>query len=416
MARQIIIIDDNVSDSNEIKRLLSGFGADIIQALRICSAKELLTKFKTGDIVICDFKLADGNAVELMEWLDHKNIGCNVFVITDVETVADAVTSFRPGAKDYINKRLIRELLIPEIKTLIGRDYDDNFPLLFSRKSDGCLRAYSAAHIVAPTNLNVLIVGENGIGKEPLAQEIYDISAKSNKPCVLLDCGTLHYLSLNHNAKQPMTLLDAVTAQFRKALGGTVILDNVQLLSLDMQSIVLHVLANSKHDTRIIATATPDITEMVAEGSFLSALFYKIKEFTITLPPLRECQDDIPLLADFYLRHYNIEFGKNIKQFDASAQKEMRLHSWPGNIRELKHVVRVAVLKTRGDIITKNNLELDIPASLVKMNFRLDDTSFEKAKITAAIAHTGGNMAQAARLLGITEKTLLIKRKKHGLK
>ena len=94
----------------------------------------------------------------------------------------------------------------------------------------------------------------------------------------------------------------------------------------------------------------------------------------------------------------------------------LRLHSWPGNIHELKHVVRVAVLKTRGDIITKNNLELDTPASLVKMSFRLDDTSFEKAKITAAIAHTGGNMAQAARLLGITEKTLLIKRKKHGLK
>ncbi len=214
-----------------------------------------------------------------------------------------------------------------------------------------------------------------------------------------------------------MTLLDAVTAQFRKAQGGTVILDNVQLLSQDMQSIVIHILANSKHETRIIATATPDITEMVAEGSFLSVLFYKIKEFTITLPPLCECQDDdIPLLADFYLRHYNTEFGKNIKRFDASAQKAMRLHSWPGNIRELKHVVRVAVLKTRGDIITNNNLELDTPASSAHMNFNLDDSGIEKAKITAAIAHTGGNMAQAARLLGITEKTLLIKRKKHGLK
>lgn len=416
MMRQILIIDDNVSDSNEIKRLLAGFGAEIYQSLRIGMAKEDLMKFDRGDIVICDFKLPDGNAIELMEWLDRKDVGCSVFVITDVETVADAVTSFRAGAKDYINKRLIRELLIPKIKTLIGKDHDDNFPLLFSRKSDGCLRAYSAAHIVAPTNLNVLIVGESGVGKEPLAQEIYDVSAKNNKPCVLLDCGTLHYLSLNHNPKRPMTLLDAVTAQFRKAQGGTVILDNVQLLSPDMQSIILHILANSNHDTRIIATATPDITEMVVEGSFLSALFYKIKEFTITLPPLCECQDDIPLLADFYLRHYNTEFGKNIKRFDTSAQKEMRLHSWPGNIRELKHVVRVAVLKTRGDIITKNNLELDIPASLVKMNFRLDDTSFEKAKITAAIAHTGGNMAQAARLLDITEKTLLIKRKKHGLK
>ena len=416
MMRQILIIDDNVSDSNEINRLLAGFGAEIYQSLRIGMAKEDLMKFDRGDIVICDFKLPDGNAIELMEWLDRKDVGCSVFVITDVETVADAVASFRAGAKDYINKRLIRELLIPKTKTLIGRENDDNFPLLFSRKSDGCLRAYSAAHIVAPTNLNVLIVGESGVGKEPLAQEIYDVSAKSNKPCVLLDCGTLHYLSLNHNPKQPMTLLDAVTAQFRKAQGGTVILDNVQLLSPDMQSIVLHVLANSKHDTRIIATSTPDITEMVAEGSFLSALFYKIKEFTITLPPLCECQDDIPLLADFYLRHYNTVFGKNIKRFDVSAQKEMRLHSWPGNIRELKHVVRVAVLKTRGNIITKNNLELDTPASRVKMNLRLDDTSFEKAKITAAIAHTGGNMAQAARLLGITEKTLLIKRKKHGLK
>lgn len=416
MMRQILIIDDNVSDSNEIKRLLAGFGAEIYQSLRIGMAKEDLMKFDRGDIVICDFKLPDGNAIELMEWLDRKDVGCSVFVITDVETVADAVASFRAGAKDYINKRLIRELLIPEIKTLIGRDSDNNFPLLFSRKSDGCLRAYSAAHIVSPTNLNVLIIGESGVGKEPLAQEIYDVSTKSNKPCVLLDCGTLHYLSLNHNPKQPMTLLDAVTAQFRKAQGGTVILDNVQLLSPDMQSIVLHVLANSKHDTRIIATATPDITEMVAEGSFLSALFYKIKEFTITLPPLCECQDDIPLLADFYLRHYNTEFGKNIKRFDASAQKEMRLHSWPGNIRELKHVVRVAVLKTRGDIITKNNLELDTPSSSIHMNFNLDDSGIEKAKITAAIAHTGGNMAQAARLLGITEKTLLIKRKKHGLK
>lgn len=258
--------------------------------------------------------------------------------------------------------------------------------------------------------------GESGVGRESLAQEIYDLSTKSDKSCVLLECGTLHYLALNHNAKQPMSLLDAVAAQFRKAQGGTAILDNIELLSPDMQSIILHVLANSKQDTRIIATATPNITELVAEGSFLSALFYKIKEFTITLPPLRECQDDILLLADFYLRHYNTEFGKNVKRFDNSSQKAMRLHSWPGNIRELKHVVRVAVLKSRGDIISKDNLEFDTPASSVHMNFRLDDTSLEKAKITAAIAHTGGNIIQATKLLGISERALWAKRKKYGLK
>jgi len=409
MVRQILIIDDNVSDSNELKRLLSGFGADVYQSLRIGMAKEDLTKFPNGDIVICDFKLADGNAVELMEWLDRKNIRCSVFVIADVETVADAVASFRTGAKDYINRRLVRELLIPKIKTLIGR-VDDDFPLLFSRKSDGCLRAYSAAHIVAPTNLNVLIIGESGVGKEPLAQEIYDVSTKSNKPCVLLDCGTLHYLSLNHNAKQPMTLLDAVTAQFRKAQGGTVILDNMQLLPPDMQSIVLHVLANSNQDTRIITTATPNIMELVAEGSFLSALFYKIKEFTITLPPLRECQDDIMLLADFYLRHYNQEFRKQIKRFDASAQREMRAHSWSGNIRELKHVVRVAVLKSRGEIITSKELDFDTPTTGAHVQFKLK-ASDEKSKITAAIAHANGNLTKAANLLGISNRTLWEKEK-----
>lgn len=414
MARQITIIDDNISDSNEMKRLLSGFGADVFQALRIGPAKEHLTKFKTGDIVICDFKLADGNVIELIEWLDHKNIGCNVFVITDVETVADAVASFRAGAKDYINKRLIRELLIPKIKTLIGKDDDTNFPLLFSRKSDGCIKAYSAAHVVAPTNLNVMIIGESGVGKEPLAQEIYEVSQRCDKPCVMVDCGTLHYLALNSNTKQSPTLLDAVTAQFRKAQGGTVILDNIQHLSPDMQSIMLHVIANSKQSPRIIATASPNITEMVIEGSFLSALFYKIKEFTITLPPLRECQDDIMLLADFYLRHYNQEFRKQVKRFDASAQREMRAHSWSGNIRELKHVVRVAVLKSRGEIITPKELDFDTPSTGAHVQFKLK-TGDEKNKITAAITHADGNLTKAANLLSISLHTLREKRKKYGL-
>ena len=413
MARQIIIIDDNVSDSNELKRLLSVLGAEIYQSLRIGMAKEDLAKFNNSDIVICDFKLADGNAVELMEWLDQNNIGCSVFVITDVETIADAVASFRAGAKDYINRRLIRELLIPKIKALIGKNDDDNFPLLFSRKSDGYLRAYSAAHIVAPTNLNVMIIGESGVGKEPLAQEIYDVSMKSDKPCVLLDCGTLHYLAFNHNTKQPVTMLDAVAIQFRKAHGGTVILDNVQLLSQDMQSIILHVLANSKHDIRIIATASPDITDMVIEGSFLSALFYKIKEFTITLPPLRKCQEDM-LLADFYLRNYNQEFRKKVKRFDASAQREMRAHSWSGNIRELKHVVRVAVLKSRGEIITSKELDFDTPTTGAHVQFKLK-ASDEKSKITAAIAYANGNLTKAASLLGISHRTLWEKRKKYGL-
>lgn len=135
MARQIIIIDDNVSDSNELKRLLSVLGAEIYQSLRIGMAKEDLAKFNNSDIVICDFKLADGNAVELMEWLDQNNIGCSVFVITDVETIADAVASFRAGAKDYINRRLIRELLIPKIKALIGKTEMTIFLCCFHAKA-----------------------------------------------------------------------------------------------------------------------------------------------------------------------------------------------------------------------------------------------------------------------------------------
>ena len=415
MARKILILDDNVSESNGLRHLLAGFGADISQSLRIGMAKEELAKFQRGDIVICDFKLADGNAVDLMEWMYSKDIGCSVFVITDVETVADAVASFRAGARDYINKRLIRELLVLKVKALIRRNENDNFPLLLSRKSDACLRAYSSAHIVAPTSLNVLIIGESGVGKEPLAQEIYDMSEQRDRPCVILDCGTLHYLAQSHDTKHPVTLLDAVANQFRKAQSGTIILDNIQQLSQDMQSIILHVISNSRQAPRIIATASPEITEMAADGSFLSALFYRIKEFTIILPPLRKCQEDIMLLADFYLKHYNQELNKNIRRFDTNAQKEMRLHTWSGNIRELKHVVRVAVLKSHGDVITADNLDFDTPISDIHLNFKLDKND-EKAKIMAAISHTNGNMIQAAALLGISQKTLYVKRKKYGLK
>lgn len=205
-----------------------------------------------------------------------------------------------------------------------------------------------------------------------------------------------------------------MAAQFRKAQGGTVILDNIQHLSPDMQSIILHVIANCKQSPRIIATASPDITEMVIDGCFLSALFYKIKEFTISLPPLRECQDDIILLADFYLRHYNQEFRKQVKRFDTSAQREMRAHSWSGNIRELKHVVRVAVLKSRGEIITTKELDFDTPSTGAHIQFKLK-TGDEKNKITAAIAHADGNLTKAANLLGISLHTLREKRKKHGL-
>ena len=208
--------------------------------------------------------------------------------------------------------------------------------------------------------------------------------------------------------------MDAVASQFRKAQGGTVILDNIHQLSTDMQSIMLHVIANCKQPPRIIATASPDISEMVIEGGFLSALFYKIKEFTIALPPLRDCQDDIMLLADFYLRHYNQEFHKQVKRFDASAQKEMRVHSWSGNIRELKHVVRVAVLKSRGEIITPKELDFDTPNTGAHIQFKLK-TDDEKSKITSAIVHANGNLTQAANLLGISLRTLLVKRKKYGL-
>ena len=134
----------------------------------------------------------------------------------------------------------------------------------------------------------------------------------------------------------------------------------------------------------------------------------------ICLPPLRECQDDIMLLADFYLRHYNQEFRKQVKRFDASAQREMRAHSLSGNIRELKHVVRVAVLKSRGEIITPKELDFDTPSTGAHVQFKLK-TGDEKNKITAAIAHADGNLTKAAYLLGISQGTLLVKRKKYGL-
>lgn len=250
----------------------------------------------------------------------------DIFVITDRDILSDAIISFRSGAKDYINKKQINELLIPQIKQIL-RKFPDSFPVLFARNSDACLRAYSLAHMVAKTDLNILIYGENGIGKEPLAQEIYETSLRNGKSYTTIDCGTIQYLAAMQDLKTPQAsicLLNVVSELFVNNNGGTIILDNLQLLSLDMQSIILHVLCDKRLNIRIIATADTNLHEMVISGGFRSALYYKIKEFTTRLPSLRECQNDIMLLANFYLNHYNNEFGKDVKRFDYNAQKGTR--------------------------------------------------------------------------------------------
>lgn len=402
---RILIIDDSPADCEEIGRRLACFGVERATAMSLKSAKELLKKSSYRDIIICDYKLPDGTSVELLEWLAKNRIYRDVFVVSDMIDNPLSIEAFRAGAKDYIQKRQADQLLIPKLKMLIGGGFDSEYKsVVLPRSSAQFNEIQRIISRIAPTRLNVLITGEGGCGKEPLAQEIYRKSDRSDRPCIVIDSAMLPMLCSDSSKR---TAYQMVEDYFAKAEHGTVILDHIHLLSFDMQTMILNILDRQRPDIRLIATThATDIAERVNKGEFRQGLYYTLRQTHINIPPLRECKEDIMPLAEFFLQRYSYEFSRRIKGFDAKAKKKLSMHTWPGNIRELKHAVRFAVIEATGDVITSKDLDFDNPGTGPPPRFTLRDDGDEKARIIAALQQADGKRQQAADLLGISRVTL----------
>lgn len=428
---RVIVIEDNIIYSDFVCRLLESKGYNCVVTSTCNNARKLFSKMQEDDIVLADLRLPDGDGISLLEELRKQGRNNPYIVMTDYDEVPTAVRSMKQGAEDYIPKKLIEANLFPLLKTLRKRLERHDTPI-HERQSAAFRDIDRKIRLVAPTNMSVLILGESGTGKEHIAEKIHTRSKRLGKPFVAVDCGLLSKelaaSALFGHEKGAFTGAENNRKGYwEEADGGTLFLDEIGNLPPEVQQMMLRALESKRYrpvgsnkdmaaDVRIIAATNEDIQSAVAEKRFRQDLFHRIKEYTLNIPPLRECREDIMPLADFFRELANKEFGKQVKGFDAEARKRMLVHPWSGNVRELKGTVRSAVLFTDGDTITADRLNFEEPLLSGEASLSLKNVEMEKKQIIRALKQADGNRSLAAELLGIGRTTLYGKMKQYGIK
>lgn len=348
--------------------------------------------------------------------------------MTDYDEVPTAVRSMKLGAEDYIPKRLIEGSLFPLLRSLQKKMERHETPI-YERQSTVFREIDRKIRLVAPTNMSVLILGESGTGKEHIAEKIHKASKRANRPFVSVDCGMLSKelaaSALFGHEKGAFTGAEGKRRGYwEEAAGGTLFLDEAGNLPVEVQQMMLRAIQSKRYrtvggdkdrtaDVRIIAATNEDLQAAIAEKRFRQDLYQRLKEYTLVLPPLRKCREDIMPLAIFFLNLANKEFDRQVKGFDAEARKLMLAHTWTGNVRELKGIVRSAVLFTDGDTVTPEALDFDETTSTTDASPALDD--MERKQIIRVLEQAKGNRKLAAELLGIGRTTLYNKMKAYGI-
>ena len=426
---RIIVIEDNIIYSDFVCRLLENKGFCCMAASNCNGARKLFAKMQEDDIVLADMRLPDGDGIDLLEELRKQGRNNPYIIMTEHGEIPIAVRSLKLGAEDFIPKDLLEINLPPLLKALQKRLEHHEIPI-YERQSAAFREIDHKIKLVANTNMSVLILGESGTGKEHIAEKIHARSKRAGKPFVAVDCGLLSKelaaSDLFGHEKGAFTGAERKRlGVWEEAAGGTLFLDEIGNLPPEVQQMLLRALEakryrptggskDKKADVRIIAATNEDLQTAIAEKRFRADLYQRLKEYTLHIPPLRECKEDILPLADFFRQLANEEFEKQVKGFDAEAKKELLAYTWGGNVRELKRVVRMAVLHTEGDTVTADALEFDEMPLAADASLALND--MEKKQIIHALEQTKGNRTMAAALLGIGRTTPYSKMKEYGIK
>ena len=432
---KIIVLEDNILFAEVVCRWLQHEGWQTETITTISRAKKLMENADANDIVLADLRLPDGESTTLLEWMRKNGMEQPFIVMTDYAEVHTAVASMKLGSMDYIPKRMLEDKLIPIIKGIVQKqkaasETFGNTPI-FNRDSEAFRQIKERIRLVAPTDMSVLILGENGTGKEHIAQRIHEKSKRAKQPFVSVDCGSISP-SLAQSAffghvKGAFTGADTnKVGYFQEANGGTLFLDEVGNLPYEIQQMLLRVIQERKYrpvgakedkncNVRIVAATNEDLVKAVIDKRFRQDLLYRLQDFKIMLPPLRNCQEDIMPLAEFFREQSNKTLEKAVKGFDSSAKKALQLHPWSGNVRELKQKIQTAVLLCEGNNITEDDLELYVEQETSPVCYSLKDVQQEKERIKQALEQCGGNKVSAAKLLKIGRTTLYAKMKEYGL-
>lgn len=430
---RIIVVEDNIVYCEFVCSLLAREGFRTVQAFRLATAKKYLQQAADGDIVVSDLRLPDGDAIDLLRWIRKEGMVQPFIIMTDYAEVHTAVESMKLGSLDYIPKQLVEDKLVPLLRSILKeRTIGRSRTPVFSREGSAFQTIMKRIRLVAPTDMSVLIFGENGTGKEHIAHHLHEKSKRSSKPFVAVDCGSLTKelapsVFFGH-VKGAFTGADSSKkGYFHEAEGGTLFLDEVGNLAPETQQMLLRAIQERRYrpvgdrtdrffNVRIIAATNEDLEKAVSEKRFRQDLLYRLHDFEITVPPLRDCQEDIMPLAEFFREESNKELGCAVTGFDAEARKALLTHAWPGNVRELRQKIMGAVLQAQEGLVAKTHLELAVTKSSSSAGFALRNDAEEKERILRALKQANGNRKIAAEMLGIGRTTLYSKLEEYGLK
>ena len=423
---KIIVVEDNIVYCEFVCNLLAREGFRTVQAFHLSTAKKYLQQAADGDIVVSDLRLPDGNGIDLLRWMRKEGRMQPFVIMTDYAEVHTAVESMKLGSLDYIPKQLVEDKLVPLLHTILKeRNIGRSRMPVFARDGSAFQKIMHRIRLVAPTDMSVLISGENGTGKEHIAHHLHDKSKRSGKPFVAVDCGSLTKelapSAFFGHVKGAFTGADsAKKGYFHEAEGGTLFLDEVGNLAPETQQMLLRAIqerryrpigdrADKSFNIRIIAATNENLEKAVNEKRFLH-------DFEITVLPLRDCQEDIMPLAEFFREIANKELECKVSGFSSETRKALLTHSWPGNVRELRQKIMGAVLQAQTGFVTKEHLELGINRTTSVTGFSLRNDEEDKERIIRALKQADGNRKVAAELLGIGRTTLYNKLEEYGLK
>ena len=428
---KIIVVEDNIVYCEFVCNMLSREGYRTVKAYHLSTAKKHLQQATDNDIVVADLRLPDGNGIDLLRWMRKEGKMQPFIIMTDYAEVHTAVESMKLGSIDYIPKQLVEDKLVPLLRSIQKeRQAGQRRMPVFAREGSAFQKIMHRIRLVAATDMSVMIFGENGTGKEHIAHHLHDKSKRAGKPFVAVDCGLLSKelaaSALFGHEKGAFTGAESKKQGFwEEAAGGTLFLDEIGNLPIEVQQMLLRALESKMYrptggskdkraDVRIIAATNENLQVAITEKRFRADLYQRLKEYTLHIPPLRECKEDIIPLAEFFLQLANEEFEKQVKGFDAEARKRLLAYTWGGNVRELKRVVHLAVLHTEGDTVTADTLEFDEMPLASDASLEMDD--MEKKQIIRALEQAKGNRKLAAALLGIGRTTLYNKIRLYGIK
>ena len=436
---KVIVIEDNILFCDYICSLLQKADFKTMKAHGLAQAKKMIRgSIHEDDMVLADLRLPDGESTALLKWMRDNGYMHPFIMMTNYEEIHSAVHAMKLGAEDFILKPLVEDKLLPAIRKI--KAANDTFSkVIYERRSASFCELNQYIHLVAPTDMTVLILGNTGTGKEHLANKIHRRSLRANKPYIKVDCGSLSKdlaaSAFFGHVKGAFTgATEEKAGYFLEAQGGTLFMDEVENLSIETQRMLLRAMEERSYrpvggkqdrrmDVRIIAATNEDLFQAVAEKRFRKDLLYRFHDFTITVPALQNCLEDILPLADFFREQSCAELRKEVVGFDGPAKEMLLGYSWPGNVRQLKQVVYAAVLICKGNLITPDFLRLkqtetDAPNSAKKKKIDRCLQKDEKRnieQIKTAISISKGNLTQAAALLGISHPTLYKKMSIHGI-